>query len=356
MAGMTIEEFIRAYKKESPFELVDGEIRPLRLMVAGHTTVLKNIYDPLSQHVNAHGLGEIYYRLPYVITDADRFVTNSRTPDLMFISKERFEKYKTEHEDWEDKPMLIVPDFAVQISFYGDDNGYEKALLYRQDSVQMHWNIEVQYRRIMGWWGSSAYPHILRINEPLTGEDVIPGFSISTTSIFQSIIDENEDLRIKAVEQIETAFVETPYPGDENISTDRDEIDERILRSKHWRDLSLETIYKVRNGLSFLTPEAYRFYLPAFMRATLLHYYQVDTLSSSLISHLSPEKRGDQLYNFFLSMNGNFNRVEQQAIVAFLEALFSLYPEEFAEWNTVYRPMLNSGIEYWKNRLKAEES
>jgi Uma2 family endonuclease len=141
VTGMTIQEFVKQYKKESPFEIIDREIQPVKLMVAGHATVLKNLYDPLSQFVKAHDLGEVFYRLPYLILDQDDLVRNARVPDLMFVSKERFEQYKTDRPDWQDAPLLIVPDMPVQIQaryedFYETD---EKVKRYLHDGVEEVW-------------------------------------------------------------------------------------------------------------------------------------------------------------------------------------------------------------------------
>jgi Uma2 family endonuclease len=353
MAGMTIEEFIRAYKKETPFELVDGEIRPLQLMVAGHATVLKNIYDPLSQYVNTNGLGEVYYRLPYVITDANGLVRNSRTPDLLFISKERFEKYKTEHEDWEDKPILIVPDMTVEIQthyedFYESDDKVKRDF---REGVQEVWWVNLDFTVIS--LGHASNFVLVKLDNTLTS-NLIPGFSIPIKTIFQEHLDAREAIRQRVVKQIEEAFAGRPYPGDNNIGIYGYRID-YALQGKHWKEISLDTIFHERGELHFIKSEAYRFYLPAFMIACVLHYDDVDTLPGNLIGHLSPRESDSSFDDYFLRKNSEFNRAEQEAILAFLESYLMLHPEEYPTDDLIYRPMLDSGIEYWKKRLKAEE-
>src|SRR5262245_45339740 len=138
MNEMTVEEFVRIYSKDSPFELVDGERRAVKPMVAGYATVLKNLYDPLSQYVNEHQLGEVYYRLPYLIVDNDGMVRNARVPDLMFIGRERMAQYIANRPNWEAEPFLEIPDLAVQIAFYNDDGeSHEKARRYIEDGVRL---------------------------------------------------------------------------------------------------------------------------------------------------------------------------------------------------------------------------
>jgi hypothetical protein len=193
------------------------------------------------------------------------------------------------------------------------------------------------------------------MNEKLTGGELIPDFSIPVADLFQDIVSDEDTLRLKLVRQIEEVFADTPFPGDENISPYEYEIHVELFRGRHWKDIPLETIFRERGELSFFTPEAYRFFLPAFMRATLLHYIEMDTLSGNLISHLSP-KHGDSdsgLHNLFIRMNNGFSRTEQKAILAFLESYLQLFPEEYSVEDRVYRPMLDRAIEYWKERLEA---
>ena len=168
---------------------------------------------------------------------------------------------------------------------------------------------------------------------------------------------EKEALRQRVAKQIEEAFANTPYPGDDNIGWgDRDDEREieQALRGRHWRELTLEFIYSYRQFISFLTPAALRFYLPAFMLATLNHYSEVDTLSNSLIFNLAPpEDKDDDMQEYFSARASKFNHVEQKAILAFLETYLPLHPEDFdyGEWESVFKPILMDAISFWKNKL-----
>jgi hypothetical protein len=92
---------------------------------------------------------------------------------------------------------------------------------------------------------------------------------------------------------IEESFGRVPYPGDEHIVADNSGWDPEYerprtaLRGRHWRDLPFETLYAVRSSLSFLSPEGYRFYLPAFMRTAIVDYDRADVLPSSVIGSLT---------------------------------------------------------------------
>lgn len=71
-------------------------------------------------------------------------------------------------------------------------------------------------------------------------------------------------------QEIEAAFAEVQYPGDENIyaeGVEDPDIEKRVLRFKgtHWHEVDSEVLRGLRDGFVFFTPEAFRFYLPAFL-------------------------------------------------------------------------------------------
>jgi hypothetical protein len=83
----------------------------------------------------------------------------------------------------------------------------------------------------------------------------------------------------KLVAQIERAFADVPYPGDDRIcegvtAAHRQSPSEEAriaaeFRGRHWREVPLENLARYSATLCFLTPEAYRFYLPAYLRTVI---------------------------------------------------------------------------------------
>lgn len=82
------------------------------------------------------------------------------------------------------------------------------------------------------------------------------------------------------VSEIERAFSDAPYPGDDHIVTplvidgrecrdlEREEI-AAAFRGKSWDDLTREAIHFHYHALPFLTAEGFRYYLPAYLIAAL---------------------------------------------------------------------------------------
>jgi Uma2 family endonuclease len=66
LKGMSLDDFIEQYH-DAPFELIDGEIQPMSLILAGHGRRNRNLFKALDAYVVKHDLGEVYYETPYVL-------------------------------------------------------------------------------------------------------------------------------------------------------------------------------------------------------------------------------------------------------------------------------------------------
>jgi hypothetical protein len=102
----------------------------------------------------------------------------------------------------------------------------------------------------------------------------------------QTAFQGTEQLRL----EIEAAFDPLNYPGDGNIvydnSGDHLECNEirALFAGRHWREMPLETVLHHPEALSAFTPEAFRFFLPAFLLAALFHFDEADVLPESIVS------------------------------------------------------------------------
>ena len=72
-----------------------------------------------------------------------------------------------------------------------------------------------------------------------------------------------------------------------------------IFQGRNWRDISHETLWVQSAALSFFTPEAYNYYLPAYLRAAILHYDEVDVLPDSIVYSLCPSKEVELRDRYF---------------------------------------------------------
>lgn len=124
--------------------------------------------------------------------------------------------------------------------------------------------------------------------------------------------------------EIEAAFAETKYPGDDRLvydnSGDHLECNEvaAAFRAKEWRELSVDMLRRHSQSLFFMTPEAYRFYLPAYLIAALLDYDKADTISDSVVFSLIPPSDDRDAESYRQRMQG-FTSAQRQVIRSFLE-------------------------------------
>lgn len=116
--------------------------------------------------------------------------------------------------------------------------------------------------------------------------------------------------RKKIAKQLEAAFQDIPYPPEDDpillypggwaaIAIPD------LLRGRHWRDLTLDLIIEQKLNISILSPKAFCFYLPAFIRAALLFPDEVDILPSIIVLNLAPPKENEpDTWAFFERMHG----------------------------------------------------
>ena len=98
------------------------------------------------------------------------------------------------------------------------------------------------------------------------------------------------------IESIEEAFADAEYPGHrlEDIAPGAYGSDAELLRAfagKHWRNLSAKFLERHRAfEFCFLTPTAFRFYLPAYLIGSIHHPIRSKAWTDIVIYHLSPPK------------------------------------------------------------------
>lgn len=102
---------------------------------------------------------------------------------------------------------------------------------------------------------------------------------------------EDEITQILAV--LDSAFGELKAPSDDEIVYDNsgyhlecNEIRAKFRR-RHWRDLHAQDLEGEGDALYFFTTEAFRFFLPAFIRASLLDPVRADLITDCILNSLA---------------------------------------------------------------------
>lgn len=182
---LTLDEYIERYAREGAFEVYDGEIIPLMPNVTIHGWIIRTLFLALYGFCRAHGLGEVFTELPFVLTESTEWVKGSRVPDVLFFASERWKHYIETTDDWQHKPFILVPDLAVEVVSEHDryTELQKKIAHYRAVGVRLVWIVEHETRTITVYTGERAL--VLQGNDALDGGDILPGFSLSLTDIFE---------------------------------------------------------------------------------------------------------------------------------------------------------------------------
>jgi hypothetical protein len=151
------------------------------------------------------------------------------------------------------------------------------------------------------------------------------------------------EARLALAEQIKIAFKDAPYPTDGPITYEREE----DFVGKHWSEISIEAILRHRDSLAAFSDGAWRYFLPTFLIAVVLHPDKVDTLSSGILYYLYPPEPYNKLEEFLRIIFERrvlaFNSAEKQAITAFLEAYKDLFPDDWQR----HAMVLEDAILFW---------
>lgn len=158
-------------------ELVRGSLVREPPATAEHGSLVARLAVRLGGFVERTGLGMVTTDAGFVLaTDPDTV----RAPDLAFVARERIPAPGTAGAYWP-----LAPDLAVEILSPSDTASEirEKVLDYLDAGSRMVWILDPR-RRTVAVYRSSREIRILGAGEELTGEDVVPGFSVPVDELF----------------------------------------------------------------------------------------------------------------------------------------------------------------------------
>jgi Family of unknown function (DUF6714) len=142
----------------------------------------------------------------------------------------------------------------------------------------------------------------------------------------------------RTLAQIDEAFADAPRPSNDDLLHERCMDDNDIARLypvEHWRELPDELVESEYAALSFLSPDGFRHFIPAYMGFTLRHLESGAAAVDSTIWSLSPVFYDDEgLKDYVVSKFASLTDGQRAAVVAFLEAVRELGDEYVADQAT----------------------
>lgn len=177
---ITVEEFERfadsPENQDRLLELIDGEIVEKTMPTEEHGTIVLNLGSQVRSHVRAKNLGrvgvEIRHRRP-----GDNY--NARQPDISFIADSSRPVVKK-------GSVPQMPDLAVEVK--SPDDRYadmrRRADYYINNGVKLVWLIYPE-KRLVEVYRPDADSLLLNEDDMLEGFDVLPGFALKVSEIFE---------------------------------------------------------------------------------------------------------------------------------------------------------------------------
>lgn len=178
---MTAEEFAvfldRPENQERFFELVRGEVIELSRPQMPHGVVCANTVRILGNHSFAIGEGVVVSNDTGVVLERDPDTV--RGPDIAWYENGR--SYEEIPRAWSEDP----PRLAVEVLSPNDraDQVMLKINDYLASGVALVWLIDPE-QQCVGIYRPDKAPRLLRANEEITGEDVLPGFRCKVADFF----------------------------------------------------------------------------------------------------------------------------------------------------------------------------
>ncbi len=174
---VTAEQFYKMNLQDVRAELVDGEVVTMSLPGGIHGRVCIRIARPLDQFVSDRNLGWVVSEVGFILKRQPDLV---RGPDVAFLSKEKVQAQKDPHKLWEGPP-----DLAVEV-LSPDDRPSEvlrKVGEYLEAGTRLVWVVDPKNQTVSAHRGLHRV-RVYGVGEELSGEDVLPGFSLKVADIF----------------------------------------------------------------------------------------------------------------------------------------------------------------------------
>ena len=169
---MTLEEFLQSGLEG--YEYVEGELIPMPPTSVEHGNISSNLQWYLYSYVRVNQLGRVY-------TSDTGFQIGDRVlmPDVAFVPSERI-------PDDLSKVFPNPPDLAVEVVSPSDAfrSVVRKALDYLEVGTKMVWIVEPTSQTVRVYRSETPI-RVLGINDTLTGEDVVEGFSCQVAQLFE---------------------------------------------------------------------------------------------------------------------------------------------------------------------------
>ncbi|WP_019500678.1 Uma2 family endonuclease [Pseudanabaena sp. PCC 6802] len=177
----TDEEFMALSQSDRRYELVNGEIIEMGNSGAKHGYLCSLLIMALMNYTLPQQLG-------VVLDSSTAFKMkngNKRSPDISFFAKERL-------EGLEELPTGFLegsPDLAIEVLSPNNtvEEIHDKLVEYFENGTRLVWVIHPSEHYVLVYLSAQEPDCLLKSGDCLDGKNVIPGFSLPVSELFQKL-------------------------------------------------------------------------------------------------------------------------------------------------------------------------
>ena len=175
---MTAEELLRMPRDGFRYELVKGELKQMPPAGFEHGVVIVDVCTPLDNFVREHDLGIVVGAETGFILESDPDTV--RAPDVAFVSTARLPQGSVRGY------FPGAPDLAVEVVSPGDtvQEVDDKVAEWLTAGTRLVW-VARPSRRTVEVHRADGTVSLLGVRDELSGEDVVPGFTMPVARIFR---------------------------------------------------------------------------------------------------------------------------------------------------------------------------
>ena len=188
--GMALEEYLRRYEAEGPFEIIDGKVEPMSPTVSGHSHVIRLLFRTFDHFLAGNPAWELFTETVVIKPGADnpRWVDGSLAPDVALLAAVDVAAFKAANADWRDRPFPIVP--ALVIEVVSPTDPYSKLLRkvadYLDNGVAVVLVVNPHRKTITIYLPDQIdNPRVLGMDDVLTLDNLLPGFQLAVRTLFE---------------------------------------------------------------------------------------------------------------------------------------------------------------------------
>lgn len=127
--------------------------------------------------------------------------------------------------------------------------------------------------------------------------------------------------RLEALKrQIEQAFADVPYPGDNKIGSDPDYWESAEINAhfggRHWKDIPRDILQYHQHDLAFFSVAGLHYYFPTYMFAALEDFADIPQFA---VFDVDPDE--GELRDYWLGRHDSFTPAQKNAVRSWLEYL-----------------------------------